>query len=108
MCTCMSAVLCTMSSHAYISTVLCTMPSHVYMSTVLCTMPSHVYMSTVLCTKPSHMYMVKKRRGEKEQVRETITTSITGNLNGEKMTWRKKNDMKKMDDLQSTSQHDVV
>ena len=58
-------------------------------------MPSHVYMSTVLCTKPSHMYMVKKRRGEKEQVRETITTSITGNLNGEKMTWRKKNDMKK-------------
>ena len=72
-------------------------------------MPSHVYntWTTVLRAMSSHVYTVKKRRRKKEQVQETITTSITGNLNGEKMTW-KKNDMKKMDDLQSISQHVVV
>ena len=108
-----SSVLCTKPSHVYMSAVLCTMPSPVYMSTVLCTMPvmctwlqscaQCLVMCTclqscaqslvtctwtkVLCAMSSHVYTVKKKK--REQVRET-TTSITGNLNGEKMTWKRK------------------
>ena len=62
--------------------VMCTCLQSCEQSLVTCTW------TTVLRTMSTHVYTVKK--GKKEQVQETITTSITGNLNGEKMTWKRK------------------
>ena len=83
---------------------MCTCLQSCEQSLVTCTW------TTVLRTMSTHVYTVKK--GKKEQVQETITTSITGNLNGEKMTWkRKKKTWKKWmthNPSHTVSQHDVV
>ena len=86
MCTCLQScaqclVMCTCLQSCAQCLVMCTCLQSCAQSLVTCTW------TKVLCAMSSHVYTVKKKK--REQVRET-TTSITGNLHGEKMTWKRK------------------